>query len=85
MKLFINLDHFVINNKKVVINSPIITKRLLPDSIVYTDTYKSYNVLEVSELKHYRINHSQIIGSKPNHQIRIENFWNQAKRHIRKV
>mgnify|MGYP001544586795 CR=1 FL=1 len=62
----------------------IIEKRIVPDSIVYTDTYSSYSVLDVSEFKHYRINHSQLFADKHNHINGIENFWNQAKRHMRK-
>jgi transposase len=62
----------------------IIQNKVVPDSIVYTDGYKSYNVLDVSEFKHYRINHSQLFADKHNHINGIENFWNQAKRHMRK-
>lgn len=62
----------------------IMEQRIVPDSIVYTDAYSSYNVLDVSEFKHYRINHSQLFADKHNHINGIENFWNQAKRHMRK-
>ena len=54
------------------------------DSIVYWDTYRSYNALDVSEFKHYRINHSKLFVNKHNHINGIENFWNQVKRHLRK-
>ena len=63
---------------------PIIREKVKPDSIVYTDTYKSYNALDVSEFKHFRINHSELFADKYNHINGIENFWNQAKRHVRK-
>ena len=62
----------------------IIINKIQPDSIVYTDSYRSYNVLDVSEFKHYRINHSVLFADKHNHINGIENFWNQAKRHMRK-
>ena len=62
----------------------IMEQRIVPDSIVYTDAYSSYNVLDVSEFKHYRINHSQLFADQHNHINGIENFWNQAKRHMRK-
>ena len=62
----------------------IMQKRVVPDSIVYTDAYHSYNALDVSEFKHYRINHSELFANKNNHINGIENFWNQAKRHMRK-
>jgi transposase len=62
----------------------IIQDRIVPDSIVYSDAYHSYNVLDVSEFKHYRINHSRLFANKQNHINGIENFWNQAKRHMRR-
>jgi len=63
---------------------PIIQEKVLPDSIVYSDAFHSYNVLDVSESKHFRINHSELFAHKQNHINGIENFWNQAKRHMRK-
>ena len=63
---------------------PIIRQKVKPDSIVYTDTFRSYNALDVSEFKHYRINHSELFADKQNHINGIENFWNQAKRHLRR-
>jgi transposase len=74
----------VIPNAKRATLLPIIRKKIVPDSIVYTDTFKSYNVLDVSEFKHCRINHSKLFSQKRNHINGIENFWNQAKRHLRK-
>ena len=55
----------------------IMEKRIIPDSVVYKDTYNSYSVLDVSEFKHYRINHSQLYPDKHNHINGIENFWNK--------
>jgi transposase len=63
---------------------PIIRRKIKPDSIVYTDTFRSYNVLDVSEFKHRRINHSKHFARRQNHINGIENFWNQAKRVLRK-
>ena len=63
---------------------PIIRRKIEPDSIVYTDCWRSYNALDVSGFKHYRINHSKLFAKKYNHINGIENFWNQAKRHMRK-
>lgn len=63
---------------------PIIESKVVPDSIVYSDCWKGYNTLDVSEFKHYRINHSKLFADKQNHINGIENFWNQAKRHMRK-
>ena len=61
---------------------PIIKRKIIPDSIVYSDCWRGYNVLDVSDFKHYRINHSKLFADKRNHINGIENFWNQAKRHM---
>jgi len=63
---------------------PIIERKVVPDSIVYSDCWKAYNVLDVSDFKHFRINHSELFADAHNHINGIENFWNQAKRHMRK-
>ena len=63
---------------------PIIKEKVSPDSIVYTDTFGAYNALDVSEFHHHRINHSELFADKYNHINGIENFWNQAKRHLRR-
>ena len=63
---------------------PIIQDRIMPDSVVYTDCLSSYNVLDISCFKHFRINHSELFADRKNHINGIENFWNQAKRHLRK-
>ena len=63
---------------------PIMRDKIKPDSIVYSDCWRGYNVLDVSEFKHYRINHSKIFADQKNHINGIENFWSQAKRHMRK-
>jgi len=63
---------------------PIIERKVIPDSIVYSDCWRGYNVLDVSDFKHFRINHSKLFADKANHINGIENFWNQAKRHMRK-
>ncbi len=62
---------------------PIIKRKIKPDSIVYTDSFRAYDVLDVSEFHHVRINHSKLFADNFNHINGIENFWNQAKRHLR--
>lgn len=74
----------IIPDAKASTLMPIMEDRIMPDSIVYTDTFSSYNVLDVSDFKHYRINHSKLFANKQNHINGIENFWNQAKRHMRR-
>lgn len=63
---------------------PVIKRKIMPDSIVYTDCYKSYDVLDVSGFTHHRINHSKLFADRQNHINGIENFWSQAKRVLRK-
>lgn len=60
---------------------PIIEGNVVPDSIVYSDCWRGYNVLDVLDFHHFRINHSKLFADPHN---RIENFWNQSKRHMRK-
>ena len=74
----------VILDAKTETLMPIIRQKIKPDSVVYTDCWRAYNALDVSEFKHYRINHSKLFAQKHNHINGIENFWNQAKRHMRK-
>ena len=62
----------------------IIEEKVTPDSIVYTDCFFSYDALDVSDFHHQRINHSKLFADKQNHINGIENFWNQAKRHMRR-
>ena len=64
---------------------PIIKAKVQLDSIVFTDTYSTYDVLDVSGFHHHRINHRKSFAAKGgNHINGIENFWNQTKRHLRR-
>lgn len=63
---------------------PLIARKVVPDSIVYTACYRSYNALDVSDFHHHRINHSVLFATGKNYINGIENFWNQAKRVLRK-
>ena len=74
----------IIPDAKSATLMPIIQRKVIPDSIVYSDCWRGYNVLDVSDFHHYRINHSKLFADKHNHINGIENFWNQAKRHMRK-
>lgn len=74
----------VIPDAKTETLLPIIRNHVVPDSIVYTDYFRSYNALDISEFKHFRINHRETFVDHQNHINGIENFWNQAKRHLRK-
>jgi transposase len=48
------------------------------------DSWQGHNALYISSFKHYRLNHSALFAEAHNHINGIENFWNQAKRHMRK-
>ncbi len=52
--------------------------------MVYSDGWRGDNVPDVSEFEHYRINHSKRFADRYHPINGIENFWNQAKRHLRK-
>ncbi|MNV56289.1 ISXO2-like transposase domain protein [compost metagenome] len=59
--------------------------RVKADSVVYTDSLASYNILDISGFKHRRVNHSKtFVTRRGNHINGIENFWNQSKRVLRK-
>ena len=74
----------IVSNTKSETLMPLISRKIALDSVVYTDSYKSYNVLDVSHFYHERINHSERFGDGKNHINGIENFWNQPKRVLRK-
>ena len=63
---------------------PIIQQRIKPDSIVFTDSFSAYDILDVSGFQHRRVNHKQAFVRNGAHINGIENFWNQAKRHLRR-
>ena len=57
---------------------PIIRARIKPDAVVYSDSFQAYDVLDVSEFRHMRINHRELFADRGNPINGIENFWNQA-------
>lgn len=63
---------------------PTIKRKTIPDSLVYKDSYRSCEVLDISEFGHWRINHSNLFANRQNHINGIGNFPNQAKRILRK-
>ena len=74
----------IVPNARTETLLPIIEEKVTPDSIVYTDSFKSYNALDVSDFHHMQINHFDLFADRGNHINGIENFWTQAKRHLRK-
>ena len=63
---------------KVVINTksetlmPLIARKIAPDSVVYTDCYRSDNALDLSDFYHESINHSKLFANGKNHINGIE-------------
>jgi transposase len=57
----------IIPDAKTATLLPIIERKVIPDSIVYSDRWKGYNALDVSEFKHFRINHSKLFADKKNY------------------
>ena len=63
----------VVGDTKSETLMPLITRKIAPDSVVYTDCYRSYNALDVSHFYHERINHSTLFAQGKNHINGIEN------------
>jgi hypothetical protein len=54
--------------------------------VLYIPTvFIGYNELDENKIKHYLINHTELLAGKQNNINGIENFWKQAKRHLRKL
>jgi len=74
----------VIPNVKGSTLTAILDTRVVPGAIVFTETLISYNVLDVSSFKQYRMRCSTLFSDQKSHINGVENFWNQAKRHMRR-
>ena len=57
----------VVDNAKSETLLPVIKQKIMPDSIVYTDSLSSYDKPDVSGFIHYRINHSKEFADHQNH------------------
>jgi transposase len=57
----------IVENTKEATLMPVINNKINSDSVVYTDTYRSYDALDVSWFHHHRINHSEVFANKKNH------------------
>jgi len=64
---------------------PVIKGKVIKDSSVYTDSWKSYHGLVLKGYKHYRIHHQDDEFARgKNHINGIESFWSYAKRRLSK-
>jgi len=57
----------VVEGAKTATSVPIIVKKIKPDSIVYTDSWKAYNALDVNQFRYKRINHPVYFAEGKNH------------------
>ena len=62
---------------------PILKGKILENTTVYTDGWKSYDGLVLNGYKHYRIHHSENEFARgKNHVNGIESFWSYTKRRL---
>ena len=59
----------MIPNTSRAVLMPIIKAKVKLDSVVYTDTYVTYDSLDVSGFHHHRINHRQAFAAKGGNHI----------------
>lgn len=64
---------------------PVIKGKILEESTIYTDGWKSYDGLVLNGYKHYRIHrHKNEFARGKNHVNGIESFWSYTKRRLLK-
>lgn len=74
----------VIPNAASATLTPLVTRKVVPDSVVFSDSWVGYDKLDTSGFRHERINHEEDFARGARHINGIENFWSQAKRHLRR-
>ena len=62
----------------------IIHSQIIPESVIYSDSFRAYDGLVLDGFKHYRINHDKEFAKKRNHINGIENFWGYAKTKLKR-
>ncbi|HDZ85688.1 MAG TPA: IS1595 family transposase, partial [Candidatus Moranbacteria bacterium] len=63
----------------------IIRTKIIPESVVYSDGFRSYDGLVPDGFKHYRVKHEKTFVEKNRSHINgIENFWGYAKTKMRR-
>ncbi|EMU3526380.1 transposase, partial [Neisseria gonorrhoeae] len=63
---------------------PAVKKKIMPDGIVYADSPGSRGKSDAGGFTRCRTNRSEEFADRRNHINGIGNFWNQAKRALRK-
>jgi transposase len=81
-----NVSALVPRNLKATTIVPLIKERVLPESMVYTDEFPTYDYLKEHGFKHKRIHHASKVWVAGNAHINtIEGFWSLLKRGIKGV
>lgn len=63
----------------------IIRTKVVPESVIYTDSFRSYDGLVLDGFKHFRINHQECFAtSKRQHINGIQVFWVYVRVYSRK-
>jgi len=62
----------------------ILRTRINPDSLVYTDASQVSDALNQLGMRYRNVSQHDRFAPGPAHMNGMENFWNQAKRHLRK-
>jgi transposase len=58
----------------------IIRTKVIPESVIYTDSFRSDDGLVLDGFKHFRINHQEAFATSKRHHLNgLENFWGYAK------
>jgi transposase len=78
-----NVSALVPRNLKATTIVPLIKERVLPESMVYTDEFPTYDYLKEHGFKHKRVHHKSKVWVAGNaHTNTIEGFWSLLKRGI---
>ena len=63
---------------------PLIRARIKQTPWVYSDSSRPMTCSTCPSSAIWRINHRELFADRGNHINGIENFWNQAERHLRR-
>ena len=81
-----NVSALIPRNLKTSTIVPLIKERVLPESMVYTDEFPTYDYLKEHGFKHERVHHTAKVWVTGNaHTNTIEGFWSLLKRGINGV
>lgn len=79
-----NIRVAIIPNENAASLQPVYPVKVLPEYVFYIDSTQSSRRFFLSDLQYECTSCSNLINARKNHLIGIENFWNQARRHMQK-